>query len=75
MSEANKKNENRESDRRDNFDRRDLYNAKTFPFKTKDGVLILKDRRKTPDRRVNNITVYDEEIDEQAFLDNYKKFF
>ncbi len=63
-----------EQERRSKEDRRSLHRAVSFPYKTKEGLVILKDRRKTPDRRVNNITVEDTEIDEEEFIRNYEKF-
>lgn len=61
-------------ERRSKEDRRSLHRAVSFPYKTKEGLVILKDRRKTPDRRINNITVEDAEIDEEEFIRNYEKF-
>ena len=45
-----------------------------FPFKTKEGLIIMKDRRVRPDRRLNNIAVDNDEIDEQQFEKVYEKF-
>ena len=63
-----------EQERRASDDRRSSHSAVSFPYKTKEGLVILKDRRKTPDRRVNNISVEDTEIDEEEFIKNYQKF-
>jgi len=60
-------------ERREREDRRNIY-AVDFPYKTKQGLVILKDRRKAPDRRVNNISVEDTEIDEEEFIKRYQKF-
>ena len=64
----------KEEERRKHDDRRSLHRAVSFPYKTKVGLVILKDRRKTPDRRVNNISVEDAEIDEEEFIKKYQKF-
>ena len=64
----------KQQERRKKEDRRSLHRAVSFPFKTKEGLVILKDRRKTPDRRVNNISVEDTEIDEEEFIKKYQKF-
>lgn len=69
----NKTNDHHE-ERRTKEDRRSLHRAVSFPYKTKEGLVILKDRRKTPDRRVNNISVEDTEIDEEEFIKKYQKF-
>lgn len=78
MSEDNQNKYDRRNDeqeeRRDKDDRRSLHRSVSFPFKTKDGLVILKDRRKVPDRRVNNISVEDTEIDEEEFIKKYQKF-
>ncbi len=66
-----------DDNRRSDSDRRNLTKSVSFPYKTKEGLVILKDRRKTPDRRINNISVEENEIDEKEFLEalrNYNKF-
>lgn len=61
-------------ERRADGDRRSLHRAVSFPYKTKEGLVILKDRRKAPDRRLNNISVEDAEIDEEEFIKSYQKY-
>ena len=73
MSDQDKPNEERD-ERRERNDRRSLHRAVSFPYKIKKGLVILKDRRKAPDRRVNNISVEDTEIDEEEFIKRYQKF-
>lgn len=73
MSNQDDNNEDRE-ERRERDDRRSLHRAVSFPYKTKQGLVILKDRRKAPDRRLNNISVEDAEIDEEEFIKTYQKF-
>ncbi len=73
MSDQDDTSDERE-DRRDREDRRSLHRAVSFPYKTKEGLVILKDRRKAPDRRINNISVEDTEIDEEEFIKRYQKF-
>ena len=63
-----------DSERRDKRDRRNLENSVDFPFKTKEGLIVMKDRRVRPDRRLNNIAVGNEDIDEEAFIETYQKF-
>ena len=64
-----------DSERRDERkDRRNLENSVDFPFKTKEGLIVMKDRRVRPDRRLNNIAVDNEDIDEEAFAETYRKF-
>ena len=63
-----------EQERRAKEDRRNINRSVSFPYKSKDGIVIIKDRRKTPDRRLNNISVEATEIDEEEFLKNYQKF-
>lgn len=75
MSNQDDSNDNNEREnRRSTDDRRSLHRSVSFPYKTKEGLVILKDRRKTPDRRINNISVEDTEIDEEEFIKNYQKF-
>ena len=59
----------KEDERREGGDRRNLHKSVSFPYKTKEGLVILKDRRKTPDRRLSNIEVEDSEIDEEEFFE------
>ena len=73
MIDQDDKTDEREN-RRKSEDRRSLRAAASFPYKTKKGLVILKDRRKAPDRRVNNISVEDTEIDEEEFIKRYQKF-
>ena len=73
MSDKDDMDEERK-ERREREDRRNLHRAVDFPYKTKQGLVILKDRRKAPDRRVNNISVEDAEIDEEEFIKRYQKF-
>jgi hypothetical protein len=73
VSDQEKINKDRE-DRREREDRRSLHRGVSFPYKTKVGLVILKDRRTTPDRRLNNILVEDTEIDEEEFIKRYQKF-
>jgi hypothetical protein len=66
---------NKQADeRRDRKDRRNLEASVEFPFKTKEGLIIMKDRRVRPDRRLNNIAVGNDEIDEHQFEEVYQKF-
>tara|TARA_R110002096_G_scaffold176819_4_gene353246 strand:- start:1432 stop:1656 length:225 start_codon:yes stop_codon:yes gene_type:complete len=73
LSDKDNINEEKE-ERREREDRRSLHRAVSFPYKTKVGLVILKDRRKVPDRRLNNISVEDTELDEEEFIKNYQKF-
>ncbi len=73
MSDQSKSKEEQES-RRAKDDRRSLHRAVSFPYKMKEGLVILRDRRMMPDRRLNNIEVEDTEIDEEEFIKKYQKF-
>ena len=73
MSDQDNKDDEKEN-RREREDRRSLHRSVDFPYKTKQGLVILRDRRKVPDRRVNNISVEDTEIDEEEFIKRYQKF-
>ena len=76
MSKGKKADQERE-ERRGESDRRNLNKSVSFPYKTKEGLVILKDRRKTPDRRISNICVEDSDIDEEEFfefLKNHNKY-
>jgi hypothetical protein len=64
----------KEEKRRDKKDRRNMEASIDFPFKTKEGLIIMKDRRVRPDRRLNNIAVDTAEIDEHEFEEVYQKF-
>ena len=64
--------EQKHDERRAEGDRRNLAKSVSFPYKTKEGLVILKDRRKTPDRRISNICVEESDIDEQEFLEFLK---
>ena len=61
-------------ERRSTEDRRNINQSVNFPYRSKDGIVIIKDRRKTPDRRLNNINVEDAEIGEEEFLKNYQRY-
>lgn len=71
-----KKKESAEKDdeRRKGDDRRNLSRSVSFPYKTREGLVILKDRRKTPDRRLNNIEVGESPIDEEEFFEFLKDY-
>lgn len=69
-----KKSAKKEEERRDRKDRRNMEASIDFPFKTKEGLIIMKDRRVRPDRRLNNIAVRNAELDEQQFEEIYQKF-
>ena len=58
-----------DDDRRDKKDRRSFHAERDFPLKTKDGVIVTKDRRKTPDRRLSNISVEITDLDEEEFTE------
>ena len=76
MSKDKEPDQKREERRAEN-DRRNLNKSVSFPYKTKEGLVILKDRRKTPDRRISNICVEDSDIDEEEFfefLKNHNKY-
>ena len=76
MSKDKEPDQPREERRAEN-DRRNLNKSVSFPYKTKEGLVILKDRRKTPDRRISNICVEDSDIDEKEFfefLKNHNKY-
>ena len=76
MSKKKRPDQQRE-ERRAEHDRRNLNKSVSFPYKTKEGLVILKDRRKTPDRRLSNIRVEDSDIDEKEFfefLKNHNKY-
>ena len=62
------------SERRDKRDRRNMEASIDFPFKTKEGLIVMKDRRIRPDRRLNNIAVESSDIDEAQFEEVYQKF-
>ena len=61
-------------ERRSTEDRRNINQSVSFPYQSKNGIVIIKDRRKTPDRRLNNINVEDAEIGEEEFLKNYQRY-
>lgn len=69
-----KKSAKKEEERRDRKDRRNMEASIDFPFKTKEGLIIMKDRRVRPDRRLNNIAVGSTELDEHQFEEIYQKF-
>ncbi len=71
MSKGKKSDQDREERRGEN-DRRNLNKSVSFPYRTKEGLVILKDRRKTPDRRISNICVEDSDIDEEEFFESLK---
>ena len=68
----NKKSDQNRSERREESDRRNLTKSVSFPYRTKEGLVILKDRRKTPDRRISNISVEESDIDEEEFFESLK---
>ena len=63
-----------DEERREKRDRRNMEASIDFPFKTKEGLVIMKDRRVRPDRRLNNIAVDNAEIDDEEFEEVYQKF-
>ena len=63
-------------ERRTENDRRDFKSALSDSSIVVDELAICKDRRKMPERRLNNISVEETEIVEEEFLEylnNYKK--
>jgi len=56
-----------DDDRRDKTDRRNISGKIDFPLKTKGGVVVTRDRRKSPDRRLSNISVEITDLDEDEF--------
>ena len=74
LSTRKNKEQTDSSERREKQDRRSMESAIDFPFKAKSGLIVMKDRRIRPDRRLNNIAVDNEEIDEQQFEETYQKF-
>ena len=71
MSEEKKDQEFTE--RRAKTDRRNFHQSVSFPLKTAEGLVVIKDRRKTPDRRVNNISVEEAEMDDDEFSRYFEK--
>ena len=62
-------------ERRATNDRRDFISALSDSSKELGELVIKKDRRKMPERRLNNISVEETEIVEEEFLEylqNYK---
>lgn len=68
------KEQSKRPERREIKDRRGMDKSVDFPFKTKEGLIVMKDRRVRPDRRINNIAVDNAEIDTEQFEDVYQKF-
>jgi len=65
------------NERRASRDRRNLSKSVSFPYEVRKGLVILTDRRKTPDRRISNISVEDSQIDEEEFFEylrNHRKY-
>ena len=63
-------------ERRATNDRRDFISALSDSSKELGEMMIKKDRRKMPERRLNNISVEENEIVEEEFLEylqNYQK--
>ncbi len=71
MSDQDNKNQ-KKKDRRGRDDRRSLSRSASFPYETKQGLLIYEDRRRIPERRINNISVEDTEINEEEFIKKYQ---
>lgn len=63
-----------EAERRSIQDRRDFLRTRAFPIRLKSGIVVAKDRRKTPDRRLNNIEALETELDEEEFQRYMQKF-
>ena len=64
------------ADRRAKDDRRNFTSSTNESNETTDEYFIAKDRRKTPERRLNNIRVEETEIVEEEFfeyLESYNK--
>ena len=56
-------------------DRREFGHRVKFPYKDHRGTVILRDRRKQPDRRLSNFEINTAEMDEeefQAYLENFQ---
>lgn len=63
-------------ERRAKSDRRDFKSLLSDSHENIDEIVICKDRRKMPERRLNNISVEESEIVEEEFLEylsEYKK--
>ena len=61
-------------DRRDETDRRQADGPTTFPVYTACGNWVRRDRRNTPERRVQSIDVVEDQLLEEEFKDLFKDF-
>lgn len=61
-------------ERRTRNDRRDFNSALSDSSKELDELVIKKDRRKMPERRINNISVEETEIVEEEFLEYLQNY-
>ena len=67
--------DNVKENRRSGSDRREFRKNISFPYRDNRGTVILRDRRKQPDRRLSNYVVNTAEMDEeefQAYLENFQ---
>ena len=66
--------EDNQEDRRTENDRRDFKSSLENSIDDTDGLIINKDRRKMPERRLNNIQVEETEIVEDEFLEYMESY-
>lgn len=70
MNNHNRYIKNNDADnRRKGKDRRSFDREKDFPLKTRNGAVVTKDRRTSPERRLSNISVEITDLDEQEFAE------
>lgn len=63
-----------DSERREEQDRRAELSPTSFPVYTECGTWVRKERRKMPERRLQNINVCEDQLQEDEFTDLFKAF-
>ena len=63
-----------DNERREEQDRRAELSPTAFPVYTECGTWVRKERRKMPERRLQNIDVCEDQLQEDEFIDLFKSF-
>ena len=63
-----------EQERRDETDRRAELSPTNFPVYTETGSWVRKERRKKPERRIQNICVAENQLLEEEFMHLFKEY-
>ncbi len=73
-SQEERNSRTKDSERRNQADRRTSVEATQFPVYTASGTWVRCDRRKNPERRVKSINVGEDQLLEEEFMELFKDY-